>query len=364
MKQLTCRILIVFAAFVIFSDLEALARVDLGVWQSSPSSPRVIIPVPENQTPQQALDAYLHHISANPELSSLFMRERQSLPKAQGSIEILKGSANPTRPLTALIANSAEDMQPSGERISRNTQVFTRAGGDVYVIAIGADVALGDKEKVEFREKIAREIKLLVALGGDDLDPSLYGESPTHAKNFNSVRDQSEVELIKRFKAEEKGIFFGVCRGHQAGAIADGHRLFQDLSANGVGSSNEHVNEHGADSNARQRWHHVTVNDSLLFKFLKDSTPLVNSIHHQSVNANPNGKSRPVAFHEGVIEALEMKNGLGLSLQWHGEFPADVSGNESFSNQNFRVLRGMVALARKARMNSCPRLFSRAAFLL
>lgn len=343
--------------FILLTALEAWAGVSFVVWQAESGSPRVIVPKREGESPTDSLSRYFRSLQENEELSRLMPEGYEFRPS--GSIQEFEELPKGSKTLVALIANRFEDLSPRGPRIRMNVRAFSEAGGDVYVIALAADTGLTHAEAEEFREKIARSVDLLVALGGSDIAPQIYGERQTHAVDVNLARDRSEFALIQRFKKEARGIFFGICRGHQMGAIVDGHKLFQDISKDGIGDTNEHVNNDGRNIIESQRWHHIQVSDSLLFRFLKDEIKIVNSVHHQAVRTAPEAASFPVAEYNGIVEALQMKNGLGLSVQFHPEISRH-SGNSAFARDGMRILRGMVSYARLKRMrpNRCSALFA------
>jgi gamma-glutamyl-gamma-aminobutyrate hydrolase PuuD len=97
---------------------------------------------------------------------------------------------------------------------------------------------------------------------------------------------------------------------------------------------------------------------------LGQSRTYTNSIHHQGVRVNPEGLSFPIAFHEKVVEALQSKNGLGLSVQYHPEIREQLTGNKEFSADGARFLKSIVSYARLIRIRAarsisrCAQLFS------
>ena len=80
----------------------------------------------------------------------------------------------------------------------------------------------------------AKEIKLLVLHGGEDISPSIYGQPVgySHAPEQPSKRDRAEMALINACK--EQGIpILGICRGAQLLCAMDGGNLWQDVDAHG-----------------------------------------------------------------------------------------------------------------------------------
>lgn len=80
--------------------------------------------------------------------------------------------------------------------------------------------------------KPARDVgdaDLLVFLGGEDVDPQLYGEQPMRGTYFNRARDDREMDLF--IAAQEAGKpCFGICRGMQFLHVMNGGKLYQHVS--------------------------------------------------------------------------------------------------------------------------------------
>ncbi len=205
---------------------------------------------------------------------------------------------------------------------------------------------------------------MLVSLGGDDISPDLYGEEKTFSRNLNLTRDRSELKLVRYFKQTARGIFFGICRGYQMGAIADGHKMHQDLTKTGTGDTDYHINLNGKNSSEMQTWHGIDIQKSLLSRFLNGADQLfVNSVHHQAVKISPSANSEAVAYDDKnhIVEALQGKNNKSVSVQFHPEFPTEISGNAQFSENGFQIIKGIVSYARLYRQknyfNQCRKLF-------
>ena len=355
MKFLKVLSLILFLPFFVF------AKIQLILWQSETSAPKIILARVEGETNQQAVQRYTQQVLKNKSLSEI-AEPIKNLSLGRSEDLVAEKMSGKTR--LAFIANWFQDMTPAGARIQRNIKTFSAAGADAYVIAVAADIGLNASDAAEFRSKISENFSLLVSLGGDDISPELYGQEKTFARNTNTVRDQSEFLLVKSFKKYARGIFFGICRGHQMGAIADGHKLFQDLSKTNSGTTDYHINLDGKNSTEMQTWHSIDIEKSLLTRFLKNSAELqVNSVHHQAVDLNSKGESLQIATDDKdqIVEALQGKNNKSLSVQFHPEFPLEISGNAQFSNEGFKIIKGIVSYARltrqKTSLNSCQYLF-------
>ncbi|MCM2280724.1 MAG: gamma-glutamyl-gamma-aminobutyrate hydrolase family protein [Bdellovibrionaceae bacterium] len=353
--------MICLASWVLLVPAMAFAKVSLFVWQATEESPRLVMVRSDQETPQNAVHRYLRQINANADLRSMLpdprMEFRFEVDANEGRWMALPESGSSVRTLTAVEANQLYDMTAGGSRMDRILRSFLAAGAEPYVIPVAADLGLSALDAREFQKEIAERFDLLVSIGGEDIDPQFYGQARTEARDVRPTRDRSELSLVRAFKARARGVFFGICRGHQMGAVADGHQLHQDLSVMPNGRPEEHLNRQGRDLTEKQTWHHILVEKgSLLARLLSRTTGqelvvMVNSLHHQSVALQTGGASHAVATHDSSgVEALEGDNGLSLSTQFHPEFPENVSGNPNFSQMGAKILRGIVAYSRYTRM--------------
>lgn len=345
---------LLFASLVAFAS-NAYALVDLIAWQPTENSPKIILPKLDNETSKQAVMRYINEIETNDELHRLFAKseiENASLEKIEllsNVVAKVGAKLESTKLRVALIANDVSDLT-GGSRVSGLSQLMVAAGGTPSVIALSADIGLSNKDAEEFRERVANQFDVLVGMGGDDVDPELYGEQITHSKNVNKTRDRSEFLLIKTFKKSERGVYFGICRGHQLGAVVDGHKLYQDIEKDGIGGGTAHIKSGTGYGASRQTFHHIQVEDSLFLRLLNyENSPLVNSVHHQAVAVDANASSFPVAKIGYVVEALEAKNKMSFSVQFHPEFSALASGNSDFSNLGYNLIKNILTYSRLKR---------------
>lgn len=73
---------------------------------------------------------------------------------------------------------------------------------------------------------------LVVFLGGEDVDPSLYGENKHPTTYFNKARDAKEMEIFT--EAVKLGTpMFGICRGMQFLHVMNGGKLYQNVRNHG-----------------------------------------------------------------------------------------------------------------------------------
>lgn len=71
------------------------------------------------------------------------------------------------------------------------------------------------------------EADILWFTGGEDVDPSLYGERPNRRTYYSVQRSYEEMQIIQLFPEKLK---VGICRGIQQFNVADGGKLVQHCS--------------------------------------------------------------------------------------------------------------------------------------
>lgn len=177
--------------------------------------------------------------------------------------------------------------------------------------------------------QIVNQIDGLYLTGGDDIDPTLFGEEP-HPKLGSIIphRDRAEIALTKKMLGKNKPVL-GVCRGSQILNIAAGGDMYQDMYAQIerplLQHSQKAPREHGShfvDVTKGSLLHHVTGTETLR----------VNSVHHQANRRVPLPFQISGKASDGIIEAIESKeHRFVLGVQWHPESMA-VFGDEASKN--------------------------------
>jgi putative glutamine amidotransferase len=165
----------------------------------------------------------------------------------------------------------------------------------------------------------ARELDALVLMGGSDVAPESYGETPIAAAwAGDRIRDVYEIALYRAFVAEGKPVL-GVCRGAQVINVAQGGTLYQDIATQVPGALN-HRNWDIYDRNAHAT---VLVPGSGLARLYSGVTlTKTNSVHHQAVK----DLGRELAVEawsepDRVVEAIRWKGpSYVFAVQWHPEF--------------------------------------------
>lgn len=154
--------------------------------------------------------------------------------------------------------------------------------------------------------------------GGDDIDPSHYGEEK-HEKCgvIEGERDIFELALLKKLIANDRPVF-GICRGIQIMNVALGGTLWQDhYSQIKREKSHAEKNENGSPRHDVQTC--GIMRDIIGSEFIN-----TNSYHHQAVKKLGCGLNICAQSEDGVIEALaHEKLSFYRAVQWHPEIDPD-----------------------------------------
>lgn len=151
-------------------------------------------------------------------------------------------------------------------------------------------------------DKIVNICDGLIITGGEDINPSIYGESIEHNIILDGYADMLDFNLLKIFSKNNKPIL-GICRGMQVINVYFGGSLYQDMKGHKLTCDERHL---------------INIeNDTFLYECYKKEKMLVNSNHHQSIKEVANNFKVSATSEDGVIEAIEKDNIIGI--EWHPE---------------------------------------------
>lgn len=210
------------------------------------------------------------------------------------------------RPLIVITGNFGEPGCTLGTGYYESV---IRAGGLPLIVPPSTDLSGID-------ELLQRADGLLLS-GGADLNPLWMDQEPlSELGGINPVRDAFELLLARRAYDWQIPVL-GICRGMQVLTVALGGTVHQDQQA---AHPERKLIKHSQQAPRSERSHSIaTVDDSLLHRLLGDRV-LVNSFHHQSVDATgPHLRVTAVAP-DGIVEAVESTERKSiLGVQWHPE---------------------------------------------
>lgn len=160
-------------------------------------------------------------------------------------------------------------------------------------------------KRIETEEQI-KSLDLIIFSGGEDINPTIYGEENSKSYGINDRRDAYELAVLKIAEKYGRAKYLGVCRGHQLLNAAFGGKLVQDIAPR------------------HKSWHNLSHKKDDAFE--KTIFPYgVNSLHHQGVII-PGKHFVPISTHkDGIIESTISDR--VLSVQYHPEF---LSGHGFF----------------------------------
>lgn len=244
--------------------------------------------------------------------------------------------AGRVRPVIGITANFRDGNAAVAEAYYASV---LEAGGTPLIIPPYAD-----------RDALAETLKhvdAVVLTGGADIDPRYQGDEPDYSllHAVNPKRDEQEIMLV--LLAVDRCLpLLGICRGIQTLAVALGGKVHQDLYA-GIGgellahdqeSVERHIATHGVE----------LLGGSRLAGIFGAARLSVNTFHHQSVSAVPQGFVVNAVATDGVIEGFEAADGSPvIGVQWHPE--SFIMNGDRCMMPLFEWLVGEAALYRRAK---------------
>ena len=167
--------------------------------------------------------------------------------------------------------------------------------------------------------------EIVLFIGGEDVNPKLYGEPAHKSTYYNLYRDEKEAEIYERCIADRKKII-GICRGFQFIHAMQGFQIAQDIDRHGGG----HLVEKHNDCNI-------------------DFKPFATiGSHHQNPVIHNNAKIVPIAIsrlgskkYDGFdkliptdyeVEAAFYPSICALGVQYHPEWSNEGSESHIMTN--------------------------------
>ncbi len=167
----------------------------------------------------------------------------------------------------------------------------------------------------------------LLLTGGEDIDPALYGETPSpRLGTISRSRDLFELAAFRAARERDMPVL-GVCRGIQLVNVALGGTLYQDLP-----SERPSAVAHEAPTARNAAAHAIRVQPgSRTAIALGQTATAANSFHHQAVRDLAPGLIASGWADDNLVEAVEAETDPWLiAVQWHPEeMHADATSADS-----------------------------------
>jgi len=217
------------------------------------------------------------------------------------------------RPIIGISGMNSRDEDGSGLMAVRPVylRAIEAAGGIPLLIHLSDDMGV--------MRRLYTLCDGILLPGGDDVDPSSYGENPhAHLGDVDRQRDTVEIALA-RWTHEDTKPLMGICRGIQMINVAFGGTLYQDIP-----SQLPNALDHQANMKTRN-WsllsHSIALEPgSWLATCLDTNEVMGNTMHHQAVKDCAPGMRVVGRAPDGVIEAMESSGDqFVVAVQCHPE---------------------------------------------
>ena len=216
------------------------------------------------------------------------------------------------KPVIGISAVTSLDEKAYTQRAAY-AQAIWGAGGEAIFLPCNPD-----KSNVK---QIVEMLDGLLAPGGHDVDPALYGEERMEeCGRINLFEDEYDMELVKESVRQGKPVF-AICRGMQVINVLYGGSLYQDIP---VQYSEEIL--HTRVEPMEENYHTVIIEkNSYLAKVIRETEEVkVNTSHHQAVKDVAKGFRVTAKAADGIIEAIENEDASIVCVQWHPERLQDM----------------------------------------
>ena len=192
-------------------------------------------------------------------------------------------------------------------------EAVLRAGGLPFVFPYSDDKQVVDAY-------LDRVSAVLITGGAFDIPPEAYGEAAREGLgDLKPGRTQFEMLVLKGALSRRMPVL-GICGGMQLLNVAFKGTLYQDIGREVPGSK-----PHEQTHDRTHPQHPIEIKDgTVLSDCLGKGQLMVNSTHHQAVKVVGEGLVASAVSSDGIIEAIEGKEGFVVGVQWHPELLIDT----------------------------------------
>lgn len=218
-------------------------------------------------------------------------------------------------------------------RIEHPTDRFylSRHYSEAVEAAGGAPVHLSLIPKRDYIDAVVEGLDGILLPGSDsDVDPLRYGRQPHPALgSVHRIKDETDLLIIEAAERRQLPLF-GICFGMQVLNVARGGTLIQDIRSQWPDAIKH---EQGAPRDRPSHSVRVPLG-SRLSGIVYAADLLVNSHHHQAIEALGAGLVATAWSPDGIIEAFEdpRPDRFVVAVQWHPELGWE---NDQFSQRLF-----------------------------
>lgn len=186
--------------------------------------------------------------------------------------------------------------------------------GDVVSRAGGHPVLLPIAHRKALLRRYLEGIDGLVIVGGDDLHPCFYGETPRKSTRIAFPRRTLFESWLYRAGKRRRLPILGICYGMQLINVLEGGSLYQHIHPKRGGPRVDHRGR-------TNRAHPVRVlPGTRLARSLGTRKLVVATEHHQAVRRLAPGFEVAAVADDGIIEAIEYPYRPEIfAVQWHPE---------------------------------------------
>ena len=213
------------------------------------------------------------------------------------------------------------DAEELGEDLAAYVHTVEKAGGEPVLLNLV-------KDQEEAKAELER-CDVLVMTGGEDIDPSYYGQEPDpNLEDVNKERDVSDMAMLQEAIDEDMPVLC-TCRGCQLLNVVCGGTLIQDIPTSAEYKDSDII--HRDPEEIDFTYHDLTIDeDSQLARIVGDTTLNANSWHHQGIGEVGDGLKVTATSEDGMIEGLEREDSTYVvGVQFHPEWHVE-EGDDSF----------------------------------
>ncbi len=167
-------------------------------------------------------------------------------------------------------------------------------------------------------DRLVGLVEGVLLTGGDDIDPSSYGERETTSRGNDPAVDAFEVAVVRAAQNQDKPVL-AICRGLQLLNVAMGGSITQEIGV--PGTAHEPITAESEADEVNSRRHVVAFEEgSWISEIYGAGEAKVNTLHHQGIARVAQGLIVEGRSDDGLIEAARCDGEWwALGVQWHPE---------------------------------------------